>query len=85
LFLIKHKTKIVDEISKENKIPLSTTCKKLNKLDDLALAEIEKRVFSDRTGIVKYYKGRIDEAQISIKKLKSIIHYVEINIIFQIF
>jgi len=73
LFSIIRKAKLVEEISKENKILLSTSYKKLNRLEELALVKIEKRIFSEKGYIIKYYKSRINKAQISIKKLKPIL------------
>ena len=70
LFSIKHKAKRAENIVKENNIPTSSVYKKLDRLEDLALVKIEKRVFSDHGRVIKCYKSRIREAQISIKKLK---------------
>ena len=70
LFSIKRKAKRAEDISREKKIPLSTVYNKLEKLEEFALVEIEKRGFSDHGRIIKFYKSRIRRAQITIKKTK---------------
>ena len=71
LFSIKRKARHAEDISRKNKIPLSTVYKKLRELQELALIKIEKRGFSEHGRVTKYYKSRIREAQISIRELES--------------
>ena len=70
LFSIKNKAKFAEEISLENKIPISTVYKKLEKLEELSLLKIERIELSEYGRRVKYYKSRISEVEISIKKLE---------------
>ena len=70
LFSIKHKAKFAEEISSENQIPISTVYKKLEKLEELSLLKIDKIELSEYGRRVKYYKSRISEVEISIKKFE---------------
>jgi len=68
LFSITHKSNLAENISKENKIPLSTVYKKLKELEQLSLIKIEKRDISEYGRVMKYYKSRISKAEISFRK-----------------
>ena len=70
LFSIRTKAKKAEDIVRDTNIPQSSVYKKLEMLEDLALITIEKRDFSDRGHIIKFYKSRINAAQITIKKVK---------------
>ena len=70
LFSITQKAKNAESIAKDNKIPVSTVYRKLDELEGLTLVEIEKRDFSDHGHVIRYYRSRIHEAQISINKFK---------------
>jgi predicted transcriptional regulator len=70
LFSIKQKAKLAEEISQENKIPMSTVYKKLERLENLALVKVDRIELSEYGHRVKYYKSRISEVEISIKKLE---------------
>ena len=70
LFSITQKALLTEDISGKTNIPLSTVYKKLEKLQELTLVKIEKIKLSDHGRRMKYYKSRIGEAQISIKKLE---------------
>lgn len=70
LFSIKQNAKLAEEISRENKIPMSTVYKKLEKLENLALVKVDRIELSEYGHRIKYYKSRISEVEISIKKLE---------------
>lgn len=70
LFSIKQKAKLAEEISSENKIPMSTVYKKLERLENLALVKVDRIELSEYGHRIKYYKSRISEVEISIKKLE---------------
>jgi len=70
LFSIKQKARLAEDISRKNKIPLSTVYKKLERLQDLTLIKIERIELSDSDHRKKYYKSRISEVEISIRKLE---------------
>jgi len=70
LFSITQKALLTEGISRKTNIPLSTVYKKLERLQELTLVKIEKIELSDNGRKMKYYKSRIGEAQISIKKLE---------------
>ena len=70
LFSIKQKARLVEDISRKNKIPLSTVYKKLERLQDLTLIKIERIELSDNGNRKKYYKSRISEVEINIRKLE---------------
>ena len=73
LFSIRTKAKKAEDIVKKTKIPQSTVYKKLERLEELALVTIEKRDFSDKGRIIKFYRSRISAAQITIKKTKPLL------------
>ena len=73
LFSVKNKAKRAEDVVRETKIPTSSVYKKLERLEDLALAIVKKRDFSDHEHITRFYKSRISGAQISIKKTKPIL------------
>lgn len=73
LFSIKQKALLTEDISRKTNIPLSTVYKKLEKLQELTLVKIEKFELSDYGHRMKYYKSRISEVEISIRKLESIL------------
>lgn len=70
LFSIKQKAKIAEEISRENKIPMSTVYKKLGRLENLALVKVDRIELFEYGHRIKYYKSRISEVESSIKKLE---------------
>ena len=77
LFSLKTKPKRVEDIVRETKIPQSSVYKKLERLEELALVTVEKRDFSDKGRVTKFYKSRISVAQISIKKAKPILTLIK--------
>lgn len=76
LFSIIKKGMTAFELSIKLKIPLSSVYKKLNELEELTLIKVEKWMISDKGRKFKIYKSRISKADISIRKLDSILHLV---------
>ena len=70
LFSIKRYSKLAEEISQENNIPLSTVYLKLKNMENLALIFVERIELSERGRRLKYFRSRISEAEITIKKSK---------------
>jgi len=73
LFSITQKALLTEDISRKTNIPLSTVYKKLEKLQELTLVKIERIELSDHGRRMKYYKSRIREVEISIRKLELIL------------
>ena len=73
LFSITQKALLTEDISRKTNIPLSTVYKKLEKLQELTLVKIERIELSDHGRRMKYYKSRISEVEISIRKLEPIL------------
>ena len=73
LFSIKQKARLTEDISRKTNIPLSTVYKKLEKLQELSLVKIEEIELSNHGRRMKYYKSRISEVEISIRKLEPIL------------
>ena len=73
LFSIKQNAQLTEDISRETNIPLSTVYKKLEKLQELSLVKIERIKLSEHGRRMKYYKNRISEVEISIRKLEPIL------------
>ena len=70
IFTIKERAKTAEEIYFDTRIPLSTVYKHLHVLEDMALISMTKMEFSSSGKIMKFYKSRIKEAQISINQIK---------------
>ncbi len=68
LFSIVKKGNTAAELSDKLKIPLSSVYKKLSDLEELTLIEVEKWMLSDKGRKYKFYRSRIKQAEISIKK-----------------
>lgn len=73
LFSIIKKPKKAQEISKELKIPISSTYKKIKSLIECSLI-LEKREFTDN-GIISYYQSCIDDVKINISKFEPSISF----------
>ena len=73
LFSIKQNAQLTEDISRKTNIPLSTVYKKLEKLQELSLVKIERIKLSEHGRRMKYYKSRISEVEISIRKLEPIL------------
>ena len=70
LFSIKRQSKLAEEISQENNIPLSTVYLKLKNMENLALIFVERIELSERGRRLRYFRSRISEAEITIEKSK---------------
>ena len=70
LFSIEKKSKVAEEIAHSANIPLTTVYKKLRTLEELALIFVEKIDFSYSGKKIKFYKSRIKEAHINIRKIQ---------------
>ena len=73
LFSITQKALLTEDISRKTNIPLSTVYKKLEKLQELTLVKIERIELSEHGRRMKYYKSRISEVEISIRKLEPVL------------
>ena len=76
LFSTIKKGKTVTDLSYTLKIPLSSVYKKLSKLEELSLIQVEKWTLSDKGRKFKVYKSRISKADITIKKSEPSINLV---------
>jgi len=76
LFSTIKKGKTVIDLSYTLKIPLSSVYKKLSKLEELSLIQVEKWTISDKGRKFKVYKSRISEADITIKKSEPSINLI---------
>ena len=68
LFSTIKKGKTVIDLSYTLKIPLSSVYKKLSKLEELSLIQVEKWTISDKGRKFKVYKSSNSKADITIKK-----------------
>jgi predicted transcriptional regulator len=62
------KAKTVFQICDENKIPISSTYKKIRKLKHAGLVSIEKIEIDDKGRKVIYYKSKIKTLEFTLKK-----------------
>lgn len=74
LFSIINKSKSVQEITKELKMPLSSTYKKIQSLEENALISSEL-IFTNNGHKVKLYQSRIIDVNIIISKFKPTITF----------
>ena len=68
LFSIIRKGKTASDLSGSLKIPLSSVYKKLSDLENLTLIKVEKTVLAENGRRFKFYRSRISQAEIFIKK-----------------
>jgi predicted transcriptional regulator len=68
IFSIIKKAKTAEEISDHVKIPLASVYKKLHDLEDLSLIYVEKMDFSYNGRRIRFYKSRVKNVEIIIKK-----------------
>ena len=74
LFSVKDSPKDATKIADELKISLSTVYKTLSTLEDLALIEVDKFVFSTEGKKIKQYKSRIGKVEITMNGMEPILH-----------
>lgn len=77
--IIKH-PKSVQEISNEERIPLSSAYHKIISLKECALID-EKTDFSDDGRITKYYQSKVKDIEISMTKFEPTITFTKNNLI----
>ena len=66
LFSIKEESKDATQIADELKLSLSTVYKTLSSLEDLALVEVHKFIFSNEGKKIKQYRSRIGKVEITL-------------------
>ncbi|WP_428324605.1 hypothetical protein [Nitrosopumilus sp.] len=76
LFSMINEPKRIQDISKELKIPLSSTYKKICNLKDCSLVS-EKHGFSETGHVVTWYQSRINDAKISIVNFELNLSFVK--------
>ena len=73
LFSIKNEPKDATQIADELKISISTVYKTLSHLEELALIDVEKFVFSNEGKKIKKYKSRISKAEITMTNVEPVL------------
>jgi len=74
LFSVKNESKDATQIADELKFSLSTVYKTLSSLEDLALVEVHKFIFSNEGKKIKKYRSRIGKVQITLNDTEPILH-----------
>ena len=74
LFCVKDCPKDATQIADELQISLSTVYKTLSTLEDLALVEVNRYVFSDDGKKIKQYKSRVGRVEITMENLTPILN-----------
>ena len=70
MFSVKDESKDATQIADELKISLSTVYKTLSTLEDLALVEVNKYVFSSEGKKIKQYRSRIGKVEITLDNME---------------
>jgi predicted transcriptional regulator len=73
LFSVKNESKDATQIADELKLSLSTVYKTLSSLDDLALIEVHKFIFSNEGKKIKKYRSRIGKVEITLNNTEPIL------------
>ena len=74
LFSVKEESKDATQIAEELKLSLSTVYKTLSSLEDLALVEVHKFIFSNEGKKIKQYRSRIGKVEITLDDTEPILH-----------
>ena len=74
LFSVKNESKDATKIADELKVSLSTVYKTLSLLEDLALIEVHKFVFSNEGKKIKQYRSRIGKVEITLNNTEPVLH-----------
>ena len=74
LFSVKNESKDATQIAEELKVSLSTVYKTLSLLEDLALLEVDKFVFSNEGKKIKQYRSRIGKVEITLNETEPVLH-----------
>ncbi|MDI1495820.1 MAG: Transcriptional regulator [Cenarchaeum symbiont of Oopsacas minuta] len=73
IFSMVRESMTASDLSQTLKIPLSSVYKKLSDLKDLGLIDVEKNVLTKEGKKHKFYRSRIKDAEIVIKKFEPIL------------
>lgn len=74
LFSVKGMPKDATQIADELQISLSTVYKTLSTLEDLALVEVSRYIFSDEGKKIKQYRSRVGRVEITLDDLTPILN-----------
>ncbi|MDX1441707.1 MAG: helix-turn-helix domain-containing protein [Nitrosopumilaceae archaeon] len=74
MFSVKSESKDATKIADELKLSLSTVYKTLSVLEDLALVEVDKFIFSSEGKKIKQYRSRIGKVEITLNNTEPILH-----------
>ena len=74
LFSVKNESKDATQIAEELKLSISTVYKTLSALEDLALIEVHKFIFSNEGKKIKQYRSRIGKVEITLDNIEPILH-----------
>ncbi len=74
LFSVKDHSKDATQIADELQISLSTVYKTLSTLEDLALVEVSRYVFSEDGKKIKQYRSRVGRVEITMENLTPILN-----------
>lgn len=74
LFSVKDEPKDATQIAEELQLSLSTVYKTLSSLEDLALVEVQKFIFSSEGKKIKKYRSRIGKVEITLNNTEPILH-----------
>ena len=80
LFSIMEHPKSIQDIGKEQKIPISSAYKRIESLKECSLIH-EKRDFSEKGYITKYYQSKIKDIEIIITKFEPKITFTKNKLI----
>ncbi len=74
LFSVKDESKDATQIAEELQLSISTVYKTLSSLEDLALVEVQKFIFSSEGKKIKKYRSRIGKVEITLNNAEPILH-----------
>ena len=74
LFSVKNESKDATQIAQELQLSISTVYKILSSLEDLALIEVHKFIFSSEGKKIKKYRSRIGKVEITLNDAEPILH-----------
>ena len=74
LFSVKNESKDATQIADELDLSLSTVYKTLSSLEDLALIEVHKFIFSNEGKKIKKYRSRIGKVEITLDDGEPVLH-----------
>jgi len=74
MFSVKSESKDATKIADELNLSLSTVYKTLSALEDLALVEVDKFIFSSEGKKIKQYRSRIGRVEITLNDTEPILH-----------